>query len=136
MKIRNFFKRLLLLTTLAITVTLIISCNKDDNSSGTNGFTAADFQLTVITHGQGTGNAYYSVEYTVKNISSKQYDINSTDDLVVKLRVKDNSGNTYTSAPLIPTLDPGATQTNRTTITLPSGIIVSTSTFTAAVEKE
>lgn len=115
---------------------VITSCGKDSNTNNNTGFSAADFTLTVISHGQGTGNAYYSVEYTVKNISSKKYDINSTDDLVVKLRVKDNNGNTYTGAPLIPTLEPGATQSNKTTISLPSGITVNAATFTAAVEKE
>ncbi len=136
MKTRKFFNRNILLFLSAIPAMLITGCNKSDSNTGTTGFTPADFALTVISHGQGTGNAYYSVEYTVKNISSKQYDINSTDDLVVKLRVKDNNGNTYTGAPLIPTLEPGAIQSNRTTISLPSGVMVNPSTFTAAVEKE
>jgi predicted small secreted protein len=136
MKTRNFFKRKILVPVLAISFMLMAGCNKDDNTTGTTGFTPADFLLTVIAHGQGTGNSYYSVEYTVKNISTKKYDINSNDDLVVKLRVRDNSGNTFTSAPLIPTLEPGATQSNKTTISLPSGVVVSSSTFTAAVEKE
>lgn len=136
MKTRNLFKKKMLLTVLAIPFMLMAGCNKSDNTTDNPGFTAADFQLTIIAHGQGTGNAYYSIEYTVKNISSKKYDINSTDDLVVKLRVKDNNGNTYTGAPLIPTLEPGATQSNKTTISLPSGITVNAATFTAAVEKE
>lgn len=127
-------RKLLLL--LFISVMVITGCGKDNNTNNSTGFSAADFTLTVIAHGQGAGNAYYSVEYTIKNISSRKYDINSTDDLVVKLRVRDNSGNTFTSDPLIPTLEPGATQSNKTTISLPSGVTVSSSTFSAAVEKE
>ena len=138
MKTSDLCTMVMLLVMLTLPVTMITSCSKGDNTApGDNAsFKPTDFQLTIISHGQGQAQSFYSLEYTVKNISNRKYDINNTDDLVVKCAVKDNNGNTYTVAPLIPTLDPGATEANKTTISLPTGVIANRSTFKAEVAVE
>ena len=118
---------------------LFTGCSKGDSGTPSPGsaFTAADFQLTIVSHGQRAGNAYYSFEYAIKNISNRTYDVNSTDDLVIKCSVKDNGGSTYNTAVIIPTLGPGITHTSAlATITLPTGAVANSSTFRAVVEKE
>lgn len=135
MKTGNNFKRNWLLTLLAIPVMLLISCTKDDKTTNPNNFTPADFKLSVISHVQRTSSSDYYVEYTVKNISNKNYDNNSNDNFIVKLTVKDNSGNTYTETRyLLPLIEAGSTASKSAVISLPTGVVANSSTFTAVIE--
>lgn len=135
MKTRNIFRKTILLLLLSIPVILITSWTKDDKTTNPNTFTAADFTLTIISHVHRPSSSDYRIEYTVKNISTKNYDNNSNDNFILKFTVKDNNGNTFTETDyLLPLIEAGTTKSGTSVIALPSGVIANPSTFTAAVE--
>lgn len=76
----NVLKKLIFLMLLAAPMLVLNSCSKSDNPApgdppGPAGFTAADFKLTIDEFYEPgddyPGEDYLRIEYTVKNISSK-----------------------------------------------------------------
>lgn len=135
MKTVFFLKKKVVSTFLAIVFLTSFGCSKKDNPTDSNIFKVADFKLTIISHGQGAGNSHYNVEYTVQNISNKNYDDNSNDNFIFKFTVKDNSGNTYTETRyLLPLIESGTSKSGSAVIDLPSGSVAIPSTFKAVIE--
>lgn len=134
LKIQNAMNKLKsLYIACGLTALMTTSCSKDSNGPSGSDFSPSDFELT-ITNTEIDNNAHQvEVDYTVKNVSNRNYTFSSESNMHVKFTVKATDGTTFMDTNIISECDAGTTDIGSDHIAFTPGKTIDMSTFTYQV---
>lgn len=134
LKIQNAMNKLKsLYIACGLAALMTASCSKDSNGPSGSDFSASDFELTIIKTEIDDNAHQVGVDYSVKNVSNRNYTFDSKSNMHAKFTVKSTDGTTFTDDNIVSECDAGTTNIGRANIDFTPGKTIDMSTFTYQV---